>query len=75
MVSEISQFYENALILSIQREDAFKHFRWTPRTSRVAIVGFIVIPGALFYYSNSTFVRLSVFSPIEINLKLACQKI
>jgi hypothetical protein len=39
------------------REDAYKRFRWTSRTTRVSLIGFIVIPGALFYYCNTTHLR------------------
>jgi len=39
------------------REDAYQRFRFTPRTTRVAIIGFILVPGALLYYCNQTHTR------------------
>jgi hypothetical protein len=36
------------------REDVYKHFRFTRRTSWIAFCGFVFVPSALFYIANST---------------------
>lgn len=61
------------LVLS-QREDAYKHFRWTPHTTKVAVISLVVIPASLFYVFNSTHVRLIISEPFplayDLNLQL-----
>lgn len=47
----------NLLTQSQQREDAYLKFRWTRRTTRTAILGFIVIPGAMYYLASQYNVR------------------
>lgn len=47
----------NLLNHSHQREDAYLKFRWTKRTTRTAILGFIVIPGAMYYLASQYNVR------------------
>ncbi|TFK42870.1 hypothetical protein BDQ12DRAFT_676922 [Crucibulum laeve] len=39
------------------REEAYMNFKWTQRTSRTALWGFIIIPGALFYFANNYHLR------------------
>ncbi|GLB35285.1 putative nadh ubiquinone oxidoreductase [Lyophyllum shimeji] len=34
------------------REDAYLHFRWTRRTVQSAVVGFIVVPGIVYYLAS-----------------------
>ncbi|KAF8061458.1 hypothetical protein FPV67DRAFT_1509065 [Lyophyllum atratum] len=34
------------------REDAYLHFRWTRRTVRTAVVGFVVVPGIVYYLAS-----------------------
>ncbi|KAF9002034.1 hypothetical protein BDQ17DRAFT_1357966 [Cyathus striatus] len=36
----------------IMRENAYLHFRWTPRTVKTAIFGFIVFPVATYYIAD-----------------------
>ncbi|EIW85283.1 hypothetical protein CONPUDRAFT_150105 [Coniophora puteana RWD-64-598 SS2] len=36
------------------REDAYKHFRFTPRTTFVSLMGFVFVPGAIYYLSTQT---------------------
>jgi len=40
--------------LPSQREDAYKHFRFTPRTTIVSLMGFVFVPGAIYYLSTQT---------------------
>lgn len=47
-----------------QREDAYKHFRWTPRTAKVAMISLAVIPAGFFYVFNSTHVRRIILRPL-----------
>jgi hypothetical protein len=35
----------------------YKHFRFTPRTTRVVMHGFILVPGAMYYLASQTNVR------------------
>ncbi|TDL27197.1 hypothetical protein BD410DRAFT_739927 [Rickenella mellea] len=37
---------------ALQREDVYKKFRWTTRTTRTAFWGLIFVPGVLYYYSS-----------------------
>jgi len=39
------------------REDAYQQFRFTSRNTRLALVGLLLVPGALFYFSNTTHMR------------------
>jgi hypothetical protein len=51
-----------------QRETAFQRFRWTHYTTKVALIGLVLVPGAIFYYCNTTHVRpivSSVASPAD----------
>ncbi|KAF5331024.1 hypothetical protein D9619_005726 [Psilocybe cf. subviscida] len=34
------------------REEAYLHFRWTKRTVRTGLLGFVIVPGALYYLST-----------------------
>ncbi|KAF8892695.1 hypothetical protein BD779DRAFT_1205329 [Infundibulicybe gibba] len=34
------------------REEAYKNFRWTRQTTRTALLGFIIVPGVIYYFSN-----------------------
>jgi len=36
------------------REDAYKKFRFTPRTTLFALWGFCIVPGTIFYLSTLT---------------------
>ncbi|EGO21761.1 hypothetical protein SERLADRAFT_372407 [Serpula lacrymans var. lacrymans S7.9] len=36
------------------REDAYKHFRFTPRTTWIAMCGFVFVPGAIYYVASQT---------------------
>ncbi|TEB36116.1 hypothetical protein FA13DRAFT_1787602 [Coprinellus micaceus] len=36
------------------RESAHLGFRWTPRTVKTAVLGFIVVPGLFFYATYKT---------------------
>ena len=56
-----------------QREDAYKHFRWTPHTTKVAVVSLIVIPASLFYVFNSTHVRVIISEPFLLTYDLKLQ--
>ena len=40
-----------------QREDAYLNFRWTNRTVRTAVLGFIVVPAAVYYIADKYYVR------------------
>jgi hypothetical protein len=40
-----------------QREDVYKHFRFTPRTTRIVLFGFLFVPSAILYTSAMTDVR------------------
>jgi hypothetical protein len=42
----------------VQREDAYLHFRWTPRNTRIVLLGLVAIPGALYYATTKNDVRL-----------------
>ncbi|PPQ66841.1 hypothetical protein CVT26_009620 [Gymnopilus dilepis] len=35
------------------REEAYLHFRWTRRTVRTALWGFVLVPVSLFYISKT----------------------
>ncbi|KAK2460531.1 hypothetical protein APHAL10511_007001 [Amanita phalloides] len=39
------------------REEAYKNFGWTRKTVRTAVLGFIVVPGILYYLSNTGYRR------------------
>jgi len=34
------------------REEAYIHFRWTRKTVRTAVVGFVVVPGIVYYLAS-----------------------
>ncbi|KIK08132.1 hypothetical protein K443DRAFT_128503 [Laccaria amethystina LaAM-08-1] len=36
------------------RESAYLNFRWTRRTTRTAIYGFIIVPALLYYITDLT---------------------
>lgn len=40
-----------------QREEAYLNYRWTRRTVRTAMLGFIIVPGVLYYVVNRYQVR------------------
>lgn len=46
---------------AIQREDAYKHFRFTRRTTLISLTGFVFVPGAIYYLASQTQVRTAVF--------------
>jgi len=35
------------------RENAYKHFRFTPRTTWQSLCGLVLIPGAIFYLASN----------------------
>ncbi|KAG5645839.1 hypothetical protein DXG03_005181 [Asterophora parasitica] len=39
------------------REEAYLKFRWTSKTVRTAIVGFIILPSAVYYLASEYQVR------------------
>lgn len=39
----------NVLTLCRQREDVFKHFRFTSRTTRVVFLGLGIVPAGFYY--------------------------
>ncbi|KAG2146967.1 uncharacterized protein EDB93DRAFT_1148298 [Suillus bovinus] len=39
------------------REDAYKHFRFTPRTTWVTMCGFVLVPGAIYYLASKTHLK------------------
>lgn len=49
------------LICLCQREDVYKNFRWTPRTTLIGIYGILIVPGLIYYTASSGYVRTSVF--------------
>lgn len=42
----------------LKREEAYLKFRWTRSTIRTAVLGFIVVPGVIYYVSSKYYVRL-----------------
>ncbi|KAF8226185.1 hypothetical protein L208DRAFT_1303085, partial [Tricholoma matsutake] len=34
------------------RQDAHLNFRWTRRTTRTAVLGFIIVPGMVYYLAS-----------------------
>jgi hypothetical protein len=55
-------------ILHLQREDVYKHFRFTSRASWLSLTGLVLVPGAILYLSARQDVRfLSVTVRIETN--------
>ncbi|EPQ58482.1 hypothetical protein GLOTRDRAFT_126980 [Gloeophyllum trabeum ATCC 11539] len=36
------------------RENAYKHFRFTPRNTFIALVGVVIVPGAVLYLASQT---------------------
>jgi hypothetical protein len=42
---------EQPNIVNLQREDVYKHFRFTSRASWISLTGMILVPGALLYLS------------------------
>ncbi|KAI0073404.1 hypothetical protein K474DRAFT_1710738 [Panus rudis PR-1116 ss-1] len=34
------------------REDVYKYFRWTPRTTITAVIGLGVVPGLIYYLAS-----------------------
>ncbi|KAF9459553.1 hypothetical protein BDZ94DRAFT_1005303 [Collybia nuda] len=45
------------------REEAYLKFRWTKRTTRTAIIGFIVIPGAMYYLASQYTLKFNWTNP------------
>ncbi|KAJ8583064.1 hypothetical protein M405DRAFT_749206, partial [Rhizopogon salebrosus TDB-379] len=41
------------------REDAYKHFRFTLRTTRVVMHKFVLVPGAMYYLASQTNLKWS----------------
>ncbi|KAG9318374.1 hypothetical protein JVU11DRAFT_464 [Chiua virens] len=39
------------------REDAYKHFRFTPRTTLISLTGFVFVPGAIYYLASQTHLK------------------
>ncbi|KAF8634361.1 hypothetical protein AX15_000972 [Amanita polypyramis BW_CC] len=39
------------------REEAYKHFKWTRTTVRTTVLGFIVVPGILYYLAGTGYRR------------------
>jgi len=39
------------------REEAYLHFRWTRRTVRTALLGFVIVPAAVFYIAERYHLR------------------
>jgi hypothetical protein len=44
-------------IVYLQREDVYKHFRFTSRASWISLTGMLLVPGALLYLSAQQDVR------------------
>ncbi|KJA27253.1 hypothetical protein HYPSUDRAFT_212884 [Hypholoma sublateritium FD-334 SS-4] len=36
------------------REEAYLHFRWTNRTVRTAVIGFLVVPATMYYIASTS---------------------
>jgi hypothetical protein len=45
------------IIVLFQREDVYKHFRFTSRASWISLTGLVLVPGALLYWSAQQDVR------------------
>ncbi|KAH7930905.1 hypothetical protein BV22DRAFT_1190994 [Leucogyrophana mollusca] len=41
------------------REDAYKHFRFTRRTTWVTLCGFVFVPGTIYYLAAQTHLKWS----------------
>ncbi|KAF9451220.1 hypothetical protein P691DRAFT_757500 [Macrolepiota fuliginosa MF-IS2] len=39
------------------RETSYLRFKWTPATVRTALLGFIVVPSAIYYFADKYHVR------------------
>jgi hypothetical protein len=39
------------------REDAYKHFRFTRRTTLISLTGFVFVPGAIYYLASQTHLK------------------
>ncbi|KAH7889807.1 hypothetical protein F5I97DRAFT_1847484 [Phlebopus sp. FC_14] len=39
------------------REDAYKHFRFTPQNLLFAFSGFVLVPGAMYYLASQTHLK------------------
>jgi hypothetical protein len=63
MVSEqYQERFKRIIITHFQREDVYKHFRFTSRASWISLTGLVLVPGALLYLSAQQDVRLSITS-------------
>jgi hypothetical protein len=36
-----------------QREDVYMHFRWTPRTTRIAFIGVVLVPASVYVLASA----------------------
>ena len=43
--------------MGLQREDVYKHFKFTPRTAVISIVGLFVFPASVYWVAANTDVR------------------
>jgi len=57
----VSTRLPNALIsadwTALQREDVYKHFKFTSRTAVISILGLLVFPASIYWVAASTDVR------------------
>jgi hypothetical protein len=54
-----------------QRENAYLNFRWTRKTVTTAVIGFIVVPVAIYYGTVASTVCFPSSLPFSLRLKLA----
>lgn len=55
--SMVQEHSERIIIVHFQREDVYKHFRFTSRASWISLTGLVLVPGALLYWSAQQDVR------------------
>jgi hypothetical protein len=49
---------------TLQREDVYKHFRFTRRTTLISLTGFVFVPGAIYYLASQTHVSALVYQAL-----------
>lgn len=49
----------------MQREDVYKHFKWTRRTTRTGLIGMVLVPAAVYTLCAVTDVCFSSYFPMS----------
>ncbi|KAF9228041.1 hypothetical protein BS17DRAFT_813908 [Gyrodon lividus] len=48
------------------REDVYKHFRFTRRTTLISLTGFVLVPGTIYYLASQTHASTLTYTKLSL---------